>query len=133
MNSTSRAPGSFRLRTAVVLAGAFVLGACASVPPAPTAGLQAAQRAIATAEAAEAGRYAPGELAEARTELASADTAVSDQRMTLAARLADESRVEAELASARTGQLKAKAVNDEMTRSTSTLIEEMQRGSGAKP
>jgi hypothetical protein len=53
--------------------------------------------------------------------------------MTLAARLADESRVEAELASARTGQMKAKAVNDEMARSTSTLIEEMQRSSGAKP
>ena len=133
MNSTSHPPGSFRLRTAVVLSGVFVLGACASMPPPPTASLQAARRAISSAESAEAGRYAPGELAEARTELASADMAVSDQRMTLAARLADESRVDAELASARTGEVKAKAVNEEMTRSTSTLIEEMQRSSGAKP
>jgi len=134
MNSTSQAPGSVRLRTAVVaLAGIFVLDACVSTPPASTAGLQAAQRAISTAEAAEAGRYAPKELAEARTELASAGTAVLDQRMTLAAQFADESRVEAELASAITAELKAKAVNDEMTRSTATLIEEMQRSSGAKP
>jgi len=134
MNSTSQAPGSVRLRTAVVaLAGIFVLDACVSTPPAPTAGLQAAQRALSTAEAAEAGRYAPKELAEARTELASAGTAVLDQRMTLAAQFADESRVEAELASAITAELKAKAVNDEMTRSTATLIEEMQRSSGAKP
>jgi hypothetical protein len=110
-----------------------MLGACASTPPPPTAGLQAAQRAISTAEGAEAGRYAAVELAEARTELASADRAVAEQRMTMAARLADQSRVEAELASARTAEVKAKAVNDEMTRSTSTLIEEMQRTSGAKP
>jgi hypothetical protein len=133
MNSTSQAHERSRLRVAVAFAGVLMLGACASTPPAPTANLQAAQRAISTAESAEAGRYASVELAESRTELASADRAVADQRMILAARFADESRVEAELASAKTAEVKAKAVNDEMTRSTSTLIEEMQRSSGAKP
>lgn len=133
MNSRSQARERSRLRVAVAFAGLLMLGACASTPPPPTAGLQAAQRAISTAEGAEAGRYAAVELAEARTELASADRAVAEQRMTMAARLADQSRVEAELASARTAEVKAKAVNDEMTRSTSTLIEEMQRTSGAKP
>ncbi len=133
MNSISRSLAGSRPRVAFAFAGALLLGGCVSTPPAPTAGLQAAQRAISTAEGAEAGHYAAAELAEARTELTSADKAVSDQRMTLAARFAEESRVEAELASAKTAEVKAKAVNDEMTRSTSTLIEEMQRSSGVTP
>jgi hypothetical protein len=109
-----------------------MLGACASTPPAPTASLQAARQAISNAERAEAGRYASGELGEARTKLASADTAVSEQRMAIAERFAEESRAEAELASAKTADIKAKAVNDEMTRSNGTLIEEMERNSGEK-
>jgi len=111
---------------------AFVVGACASTPP-PTASLQAAHQAISVAEQAEAGRYAPGELGEAREKLASADTAVSARRMTMAARLAEESRAEAGLAASKSAEVKAEAVNDEMRRSTSTLIQEMQRSSGDKP
>jgi hypothetical protein len=53
--------------------------------------------------------------------------------MIVAARLAEQSRAEAELASARTSSAKATAVNDEMKHSTSTLVEEMQRSSGVKP
>ena len=109
-----------------------MLGACAETPPVPTASLQAARQAISDAERAEAGRYASGELGEARIKLASADTAVSEQKMTMAARFADESRTEAQLASAKTADVKAKAVNDEMSRSTGTLIQEMQRNSGDK-
>lgn len=132
MNATSHGHASLR-RTAVGLTGVGILAACASIPPAPTASLQAARQAISTADRAEAGRYAPGELSEARTKLASADTAVSEQRMTMAERFAEESRAEAELASAKTADIKAKAVNDEMTRSNGTLIDEMQRTSGEKP
>jgi len=106
-----------------------MLGACASTPP-PSVSLQAARQAISEADRAEAGRYAPGELGEARTKLTFANNAVAEQKMTLAGRLADESRVEAELASAKTANVKADAVNDEMKHSTSTLIEEMQRKSG---
>lgn len=110
----------------------LMLAACASTPP-PTASLQAAHQAISNAERAEAGRYAPAELGEARSKLASADIAVSEQKMTMAEQYADESRVEAQLASAKTADLKAKAVNAEMTRSNGTLVEEMQRKSGDKP
>ena len=110
-----------------------MLSACAETPPAPTASLQAARQAISDADRAEAGRYASGELGEARTKLASADAAVSEQKMTTAARFADESRAEAQLASAKTADVKAKAVNDEMAHSTGTLIQEMQRNSGDKP
>jgi hypothetical protein len=119
-----------RLRTALGLAGMLVFAACASTPPAPTASLEAARQAISTAERAEAGRFASTELAEARDKLASANTAVANEKMIQAAQLADQSRVEAELASARTAALKARTVNDEMKRSTGTLIQEMQRSSG---
>lgn len=130
MNATPQSHRATRLLMAVGLTGTLTLAACASTPPAPTASLQAAQQAISSAERAEAGRYAPGELAEARTKLASADTAVSEEKMAAAEQLAEESRVEAELAAAKTANIKANAVNEEMKRSTGTLIEEMQRNSG---
>ena len=118
--------------TAAGLVSAVVLAACASTPPAPTSSLQSAQRAIASAEQNEAGRYAPAELAEARTQLASAETSVSQAKMITARQYAEQSRAEAELASAKTADVKANAVNDEMKHSTATLIEEMQRNAGAQ-
>lgn len=132
MNAISQAHRRSRLRMAGGLTGVLLLAACASTPLAPTARLQAAQLAISNAERADAGRYAPTELSEARQKLASADTAVKDQRMIRAGRFAEESSVEAELASAKAADVKAKAVNDEMTRSTDTLVEELQRSSGEK-
>ena len=129
MNVTSKTYRYSRLRMALGVSGVLVLGACASVPP-PTASLQAARQAISEADRAEAGHYASGELGEARTKLASADNAVAEKKMTMAERLADESRADAELASAKTANVKANAVNDEMKRSTGTLVEEMQRNSG---
>jgi hypothetical protein len=118
---------------AAALIGMLVLAACASTPPAPTATLNSARQAISDAERADAGRYAAGELSEARVKLTSADAAVIEKRMLMAERFAEASRAEAELASAKTTAAKAKAVNDEMKRSTGTLVEEMQRTSGDKP
>ncbi|MGC8518231.1 MAG: DUF4398 domain-containing protein [Steroidobacteraceae bacterium] len=116
------------LSGAVVLVGVLTLGACASMPP-PTSNLQAAHRAIVQAQEAKAGRYAPKQMIEARAKLASANDAVSAQRMTKAARLANESRADAELAASMTAEARARAVNEEMVRSTKILIEEMQRSS----
>jgi hypothetical protein len=132
MNSLSQAPRVPRLPTAVGLAGVFLLAACASTPPPPTASLQAAKQAISEAERADASRYAPEELSDARNKLANADTAVTERKMLVADRYAQESRAGAELASARTTAAKANAVNDEMKRGTSTLIDEMQRNAGEK-
>ena len=129
MISISQVRRGLRLRTAAGLGGALVIAACASTP-APTAQLKAAELAISNAERTDAGRYAATDLGEARTKLASANTAVQDKNMVAAARLADQSVAEAELASARTASVKAKAVNDEMKASTGTLIDEMQRNSG---
>ena len=130
MTSTPKMRRGPPLRAAAGLAGALMIAACASTPPAPTGQLQAAQLAISNAERTDAGRYAAGELGEARTKLAYANTAVQEERMIAAAQLADQSRVEAEFASAKTAAVKAKVVNDEMKRSTGTLIDEMQRSSG---
>lgn len=120
-----------KLGSAAGIAGVLALAACASAPP-PTASLQAAQQAIVTAEQADAGHFASGELGEARTELASANAAVTDQHMVVAERLAEESRAEAQLAYARTAYVKAQAINDDMVRSNGALIEELQRNSGDK-
>ena len=133
VNSTSKTRRVSRLRVTAGLAGALMIAACASTPPAPTAQLQAARQAISNAERTDAGRYAAGELGEARTKLASADAAVREEKMTAAGRLADESRVSADLATAKSAMAKATAVNDEMKRSTGTLIDEMQRTTGDAP
>jgi hypothetical protein len=133
MNVASQAHRGSRLLTALGFTGVLLLAACASTPPAPTANLQAAQQAIAAAERSEAARYAPGELSEAHTKLASADTAVMEKKMVAAEHFADQSRAEAELASAKTSAAKANAVNDEMKRSNGTLVDEMKRGTGDKP
>lgn len=132
MNATSYAYRGARLRMALGFTGVLLLAGCASTPPVPTANLQAAQQAIAAAERSEASRYAPGELSEAHTKLAAADTAVTERKMVAAEHFADESRAEAELAAAKTSAAKADAVNDEMKRSNGTLIDEMKRGSGDK-
>lgn len=110
------------------LAGVILLvGGCATAPTAPESALDAARVAISNAEKAEAGRYAGAELGEAREKLALADKAVRDEDMVAAGRLALESQVEAELASARTASAKARAINEEMERGADALAEEMQR------
>lgn len=117
------------LGRAAGLAGVLALVACASVPP-PTASLQVAQQAIATAEQANAGHYATGELGEARAELTSANAAVTEQHMVVAERLANESRTEAQLALAKTAYVKAQAINDEMARGNGAVVEELRRNAG---
>lgn len=128
MNSTPREfPGLRPLLTAG-LAGMFMfLVACAATPEAPDSALDAAKVAISNAEKAEAGQFASAELGEARDKLASANSAVQEKNMITAERFAQESRVEAELASARTAAAKAAAVNREMERGADALTEEMQR------
>lgn len=133
MHPISQARPVARVLTVLGLTGVVMLAACASTPPAPTLSLQAAQQAIATAERTDADRYAALELREARAKLASANTAVAEEEMIVAERFAEQARAAGELASARTAAVKANAVNEEMKRSTSALIEEMQRGSGDKP
>jgi len=120
----------FRWRRAspiAALSGAalFVAG-CASAP-APTAQLEAARQAIADADSAQAAKHAAPELGQARSKLAAAEAAVQNEDMDNAARLAEEARVDAQLADARTAAVKAQAANEEIRRSNSAVLDEMQR------
>lgn len=115
----------------LAIASALALTACAA-PRAPEGALRAAEQAIATAEQARVADYAAPELGEARSNLQAARDAVADEEMVLAARLADESRVSAELALAKADAAKAGAVNRELQESTDALKQEMQR-SGDHP
>lgn len=110
----------------------LALASCASVPLPPTQQLQAAELAITNAEQARVADYASQDLNQAREKLAAAHTAVDAEQMVLAQQLADESRVSAELASAKAEELKARAVNVEMQQSLNTLKQEMLRNSGTR-
>lgn len=98
-----------------VLGLALVLGtagACASTPKiGAEPALQAAAQAIANAERAEAAGSAPRELAEARSLLSSAHEAARDKDIQRARRLAQQARVDAELALALHDVTKARSVN----------------------
>jgi len=115
---------------ASALAGLLMLTACASTPMPPTEALQAAELAITNAEEARVADYASPELGEARAKLTAARTAIQQEKMVEAQRLAEQSRVDAQLATAKAEMLKAKTVNDEMLKNTSTLKQEMQRNTG---
>ena len=121
------------LRLVVAAAGLFTLVACASTPPAPTHALQGAEAAITNAEQARVADYASIELNEARENLAAARKAVQDKDRARAERLAEQARVNAELASANAGLTKARVINEEMQTSIDVLKQEMQRGPGAQP
>jgi hypothetical protein len=107
-------------------------GVCWAAQPPPTAALQAAETAIATADQAQVADYASLELTGARRDLNAANDAVREQNMALAQRLAEESKVGAQLASAKAEVVRAQIVNDEMIKSIATLKEEMRRNTGAK-
>jgi hypothetical protein len=118
------------LRVSTVIVGLLVLAACASSPKAPTEELQAADLAIANADQAGVVQYASPELAEAREKLAAARVAVQAKKMDFAQRLAEEARVDAELATAKGEAAKAAAVNDELRKNTHVLKQEMNRKIG---
>ncbi|HTF95022.1 MAG TPA: DUF4398 domain-containing protein [Cellvibrio sp.] len=113
-----------------VCAVCAVLAGCASTPKAPTEALLAAETAIANAEQARVADYASPELGEARDKLTAARTAVAEKEMVRAARLAEQSRADAELATAKAQAAKAQEVNDDLNKNINTLQQELQRNSG---
>jgi hypothetical protein len=121
---------SARRRLRMTLPVLLLSGVAFAAKPIPVTHLQSAEQAIANAERVEAATFAAVELGEARSKLAAAQKAVSEKEMVAAAQLADQARVAAELAAARTGAAKAKAVNADIKRNTATLVEEMQRKTG---
>jgi len=104
------------------------LAACSSPPPEQE--LQAAELSITNAEKARVADYASPELGEARNKLTAARAAVSEGDMEDAKRLAEQARVNADLATAKAAAAKAAVVNTEMQDSTETLKTEMDRNQG---
>lgn len=92
--------------------------------------VQAAEQAIASAERASVADYAAVELSTARDKLSAAHSAVQEQKMILAQRLAQQARADAELASALAEVAKARVVNEQMQKGTDTLKMEMKRKTG---
>ncbi|MDR7088294.1 MULTISPECIES: DUF4398 domain-containing protein [Cellvibrio] len=122
--------GNFAFYLATLSVSGLLLAGCSSPPKAPDQALQAAELAIATAEQARVADYASPELGEARDKLTAARTAVAKEEMTTAARLAEQARADAELATAKAEAAKAQAINDELGKSVNTLEQELQRNSG---
>lgn len=114
--------------SAIVLNG--VLVGCSSQPEIPEQALQAAELAIANAERVRVADYASPELGQARDKLTAARAAVAKEEMVSAARLAEQARADAELATAKAEAEKAQQVNDELHKNVNTLEQELQRNSG---
>lgn len=106
----------------------LALAACASTPP-PTDELARAESAIKRAEEARVADYASPELKTAREKLAAARDAANRSEMVLAARLAEQSRLDAEVATAKSDAAKAKSNIEEMKKANEAIQQESLRNS----
>ncbi|BFM12020.1 hypothetical protein R50072_21730 [Simiduia litorea] len=106
------------------------VGACTMGPPIPNQSLQAAQAEIDRADRERVSDYALPDLNHARDKLIAAREAARQKNMVTAERLADQSKVSAQLASARAAKIKATQVNQDMIDSIDALKVEMQRHTG---
>lgn len=114
------------------------LMACVAVSPASTDAILAADAAIKQAEEARVADYASADLRSAREKVAAAramaEKAVQEKdekAMRQARVLAEESRSDAELATAKAQEAKAESVNKELQRNNDALQQEIQRKSGS--
>lgn len=124
--STRRLTGTAKLFGAASL---LALAACAATPP-PSDALNGAESAIKRAEEARVADYASPELTSAREKLTAARDAVNRADMVLAARLAEQARVDAEVATAKADAAKAAANIVEMQKANQALQQEAIRNSG---
>lgn len=127
MNSFAKTAS--RLRTSLFLSLALValLAACATTPPPPNDALTAARSAITSAEQGDARQHASAELQEAQQQLTMAERALAAEDMMAAEHLANQARIAAVLAMARTESAKALEINREMERSSDALDAEIHR------
>ncbi|MDF2180369.1 DUF4398 domain-containing protein [Aliiglaciecola sp. CAU 1673] len=106
---------------------------CASSKLPPTESVRAAEQAIDTAERARVSQYAAAELMQARDILSRARLAIKSQDMVEAERLAQQSKVTAQLAFSRAELIKAQQINAEMYKSITQLEQEIQHNQGVNP
>lgn len=108
---------------------AFGIVACASAPM-PIDKLAVARSSVERAEQAQAAQFAQVELNTARTKLAAAQAAADDRDGEVAARLADQADVDAQLAESTARAKQQEQVVAEMEDSLRALRNETLRGAG---
>lgn len=115
-------------RICVVAASAALLSVvgCASTPP-PVPEVAAARALISQAEQSDASQFASADLEAARSKLRQADQDAKDSRPILAAQVAQESSVDAEVAMARTRAIKSEQALSDVNAGTQTLRSETIR------
>lgn len=113
---------------AIPVGFALLLGGCATVRP-PTAEIAAADIAVRKAEKSGGGQYAALDMLRAREALQGAREKADDKDTYDAARrLADKSRVDAELAEAKSRSAMAEATADEAGKTLESLRLESEKG-----
>lgn len=122
------------IRNAIWFSIAFGIVACASAPP-PVEKLTIAKTSIERAEQARAAQFAQVELQSARTKLAAAQTAADKHDAQVAARMADQADVDAQLAESTARAKQQEQLAAEMDDSLRDLRNETLRrnSSGAGP
>jgi hypothetical protein len=114
-------------RTALLGAVLLALAGCAVAPAAPVSQLSASRTALDQARMAGAAESVPIEYEAAQRKLANAETAYAAQDYLHATRLAREAEVDAQLAQARTGAIRAQDALAEVQASVRALKDETNR------
>ena len=109
-----------------LLAGIAVFTACGSTN-APTQQLAETETVIRQAEQVGGDEYAPLELREARRKLEHAQNAMDDEDYEKAIRLAEQARIDAELAQIKTLSGQSQRAVTELRESIRILKEEIER------
>jgi len=117
------------IRNAIWCAIAFGIVACASSPM-PVDKLAVAKSSVERAEQAQAAQFAQVELSTARNKLAAAQAAADKHDADVAARLADQADVDAQLAEYTARAKQQQQLVDQMDASLRDLRNEAQRNSG---
>jgi hypothetical protein len=128
-SQTTRSPGRLPLATAM-LATLLMLGGCASAPP-PNDSMNEAQARLQAARTAGAADYAPVDLGFAQDKFQQAQAAFSDRNYADATNLAEESRADAELATAKARLGAARAQIQSKTQDNASLRAEGEQVAAA--
>ena len=113
-------------RTALAAIVPIILAACSSTPS-PVAEISAAQTAVTAAEQADAAQHAPGDLDRARDKLTLAQSAMQEEEIDEARRLAEQAAVDARLAESSAEHERMRKALAEVNASIRALRSELDR------
>ena len=112
----------------VSIAAAFLLAACASVPP-PTEQMAVSRAAVSSASSAGATEFAPLLLKSAMDKMAAAERAMTEKKYVSARELAEQAQVDAQLAAASSRSAKAQKAAEAVQEDSRVLRKEIDRKS----